>query len=107
MAWFYLLIAAVFEIVWAIGLKFSEGFSRLLPSVITAIAMVASYIFLAAAVKTLPIGTAYAVWTGIGAAGTAILGILLLHEPATLGRVLCIAVIVMGIVGLKVLSGEP
>lgn len=105
MAWIYLLIASCFEIVWAIGLKYSQGFTRLLPSALTVVAMIATYIFLGLAVKTIPIGTGYAIWTGIGAAGTAILGILLFGEPAAPARLLSIGLIVLGIIGLKISSG--
>lgn len=101
MAWTYLLIASLFEIGWAIGLKYTDGWTRLWPSVLTVAAMVASVIFLNMAVKTLPVGTAYAAWTGIGAVGTVILGIYLFGEPATAARLACIALIVAGIVGLK------
>ncbi len=101
MAWLYLTIAGLFEIGWAIGLKYTDGFSRLTPSLWTAAAMVASLIFLSLALKTLPVGTAYAVWTGIGAIGTVLLGIYLFGEPATVMRLLCIAMILSGIVGLK------
>jgi len=101
MAWAYLLIAGVLEVVWAIGLKYTEGFSRLWPSVITATAMVASIYFLAQALKTLPVGTGYAVWTGIGEVGTAILGIFLFSESCIPARLISIALIVGGIVGLK------
>ncbi|HEX2828894.1 MAG TPA: quaternary ammonium compound efflux SMR transporter SugE [Burkholderiales bacterium] len=105
MAWIYLTIAGVLEIVWAIGLKYTEGFTRVLPSAITIVAMIASIWFLALALKTIPLGTGYAVWTGIGAVGTAILGIALFNEPATAARLSCIALIVAGIVGLKLVSG--
>lgn len=104
MAWTYLLIAGLLEIGWAIGLKYSEGFSRLLPSVLTAIAMVASFAFLGLALRSLPLGTAYAVWTGIGTVGTVVLGILLFDEPLELMRLLCIVLIVTGVVGLRLLS---
>jgi quaternary ammonium compound-resistance protein SugE len=104
MAWLLLVVAGLFEIGWAIGLKYTDGFTRLWPSVWTGLAMVASVVLLALAVRTLPIGTAYAVWTGIGAAGTALLGIYLFGEPAAALRLACIALIVAGIVGLKVLS---
>lgn len=103
-AWLYLLIAGVFEVVWATGLKYTEGFTRLWPSVVTAVAMVVSVWLLAVALKTIPVGTGYAVWTGIGAAGTAIMGILIFGESRELLRVLCILVIVAGIVGLKLSS---
>jgi quaternary ammonium compound-resistance protein SugE len=104
MSWTYLIIAGLLEIIWAIGLKYTEGFSKLVPSVITIIAMIASVIFLAIALKTIPVGTGYAVWTGIGAVGTAILGIILFAEPATAARIGCIALIVAGIIGLKISS---
>lgn len=104
MPWIYLLIAAVFEIGWAIGLKTTNGFTRLWPTVFTVMALVASFVFLALAVRTIPIGTGYAIWTGIGAVGTAILGIVLFAEPATWPRLACIALIVTGLVGLKLVS---
>jgi quaternary ammonium compound-resistance protein SugE len=104
MNWFYLLIAGVFEIAWAIGLKYTEGWTRLWPSVITALLMVASFYFLSLAVRSLPIGTAYAVWTGIGTVGAAVLGIFLFDEPRDVVRVLCIALIIAGIAGLKLTS---
>jgi quaternary ammonium compound-resistance protein SugE len=103
-SWLYLTIAGILEIVWAIGLKYTEGFTRLVPSVITIIGMVASVWFLALALKTIPVGTGYAVWTGIGAVGTAILGIVLFAEAATAARLGCIALIVAGILGLKLAS---
>jgi len=105
MAWIYLLLAGLFEIVWAIGLKYTDGFSRLWPSVGTLAAMAVSIVLLAMAVKTLPIGTAYAVWTGIGAVGAVALGIVLFGDPATLPRLLCVALILTGIVGLKLTAG--
>jgi quaternary ammonium compound-resistance protein SugE len=101
MAWFYLLIAGLFEVGWAIGLKYTEGFSRLWPSLMTIVAMILSLGFLGLALKTLPVGTAYAIWTGVGAVGTAILGIYLFAEPANTMRLACIGLIVTGIVGLK------
>ncbi|MGZ5232896.1 MAG: quaternary ammonium compound efflux SMR transporter SugE [Burkholderiales bacterium] len=104
MSWFYLFVAGLLEIVWAIGLKYTEGFTRFAPSAITVAAMIASVAFLGLALRTIPVGTGYAVWTGIGAVGTAILGIVLLAEPATAARLLCIGVIVAGIVGLKLVS---
>ena len=106
MAWLYLCVAGLFEIAWAIGLKYTEGFTRLWPSAWTVAAMIASFLFLAEALKTIPVGTGYAVWTGIGAAGTAVMGILLLGEPRDLLRILCIVVIVIGIVGLKFTSDQ-
>ncbi|MCM8733836.1 quaternary ammonium compound efflux SMR transporter SugE [Azospirillum sp. A1-3] len=105
MAWVTLFFAGLFEIGWAVGLKYTDGFTRLVPSVLTAAAMLASILLLGAALRSLPLGTAYAVWTGIGTVGTAILGMLLFGEPAEALRLLCIAAIVGGIVGLKVLHG--
>lgn len=104
MSWLYLTVAGLLEIVWAIGLKYTEGFTRFAPSVITIAAMIASVWFLALALKTIPVGTGYAVWTGIGAVGTAILGIVLFAEPATAARIACIGLIVAGIFGLKLAS---
>jgi quaternary ammonium compound-resistance protein SugE len=104
MSWVYLLVAGLFEIGWAIGLKYTNGFTRLVPTVLTAISMAISLGLLGLALKSLPVGTAYAVWTGVGAVGTAILGVYLLGEPATVGRLACIGLIVAGIVGLKVVS---
>ena len=101
MAWLYLLIAGLFEVGWAIGLKYTEGFSRLWPSLATIAAMILSLGCLGLALKTLPVGTAYAIWTGVGAVGTAILGIYLFAEPANAMRLACIGLIVAGIVGLK------
>lgn len=101
MAWAILIVAGLFEIGWAIGLKYSEGFTRLWPSIWTVAAMIVSLYLLAVAIRTLPIGTSYAVWTGVGAAGTAILGMILLGEPASIARVASIGLIVAGIVGLK------
>ena len=104
MAWFYLLLAGFFEVGWAIGLKYTDGFSRLLPSLLTVAAMALSLALLGLALKSLPVGTAYAVWTGVGAVGTAVLGIILFSEPATVLRLTCIGLIVCGIVGLKFAS---
>lgn len=101
MAWAILFVAGLFEIGWAIGLKYTDGFSRLWPSVWTALSMVVSVVLLAQAVKTLPIGTGYAVWTGIGSVGTAVLGIVLFSDPVTALRIACIGLIVVGILGLK------
>jgi quaternary ammonium compound-resistance protein SugE len=106
-SWTYLLIAAALEVGWAIGLKYTHGFSRFWPSVATIAAMAASMYLLALAARTLPIGTAYAVWTGIGAVGTAILGIVILKEPASAARLACIALVVAGVIGLKVFGGAP
>jgi len=105
MAWFILFLAGLFEIGWAVGLKYTEGFTRPIPTALTAVSLVASMALLGWAVRTLPLGTAYAVWTGIGAVGTAALGVLLFHEPATAARLVCIGLIVAGIVGLKFFSG--
>jgi quaternary ammonium compound-resistance protein SugE len=104
MAWFYLVIAGLLEIAWAIGLKYTEGFTRPLPSVVTVAAMIASFALLGLALRTLPLGTAYAVWTGIGTAGTVVLGILLFGEPADALRLGCIALILAGVVGLRIIS---
>ena len=101
MAWTLLVVAGVFEVGWAIGLKYTEGFTRLGPTVATAASMVVSLYLLGVALRTLPVGTAYAVWTGVGAVGTAILGVVLLGEPAGAVRLGCIGLIVAGIVGLK------
>ena len=101
MQWLHLLIAGIFEISWAIGLKYSHGFSLIVPSIITVICMIASFYFLALAIKSLPLGTAYAIWTGIGTIGTVILGIILFKEPVSVMRFLCIGLIVCGITGLK------
>jgi quaternary ammonium compound-resistance protein SugE len=104
MAWIYLTIAGLFEVGWAIGLKYTEGFTRLLPSLWTIASMILSIVLLGLALKTLPVGTAYAVWTGIGAVGTAILGIYLFAELATTLRLMCIGLILCGIVGLKLVT---
>lgn len=100
-SWIYLIIAGLFEIGWATGLKYTEGFSNFWPSVYTVLSMVASFILLSLALKTLPVGTAYAIWTGIGVIGTALLGIYLFDEPATIANAICITLILTGIVGLK------
>ncbi|MBI5131293.1 MAG: quaternary ammonium compound efflux SMR transporter SugE [Rhodopseudomonas palustris] len=104
MAWGLLVVAGLMEVGWAIGLKYTEGFTRLVPSVLTVAAMIVSIALLGLALKTLPIGTAYAVWTGIGAVGTAALGIVLFGDPATAARLSCIGLIVAGIIGLKVVT---
>jgi len=103
-SWILLLIAGLLEVVWAIGLKYTDGFSKLAPSVITITAMIASVWLLALALKGIPVGTGYAVWTGIGAVGTAILGIVLFNEAATIARLACIGLILAGIFGLKLVS---
>ncbi len=102
MAWVFLLVAGLCEVAWAIGLKYTEGFSRLLPAAGTVVAMAASVGLLGLALKSLPVGTAYAVWTSIGTVGTAVLGIYLFNEPATLLRLASIGFILLGIVGLKI-----
>jgi quaternary ammonium compound-resistance protein SugE len=101
MSWIILVIAGLLEVVWAIGLKYTHGFTRLTPSVITVTAMIVSIVLLSWAMRSLPVGTAYAVWTGIGAVGAAITGILLLGESASLARIASLALIVAGIIGLK------
>lgn len=104
MAWLYLFVAGLFEVGWAIGLKYTQGFTRLVPTALTLASMVVSLGLLGLALKTLPVGTAYAIWTGIGTIGTAALGIMLLGEPAGALRLTCISLIVAGIVGLKLVS---
>lgn len=106
MSWIILFIAGLFECAWAIGLKYTEGFSKPVPTVLTVAAMVASVWLLSVAMKTIPVGTAYAIWTGIGAVGVAILGMLLFDESRDMLRVLCLLLIVAGIVGLKLVSGN-
>jgi quaternary ammonium compound-resistance protein SugE len=101
MAWVYLVFAGLFEITWAIGLKYADGFTKLVPSVITVVGMIVSVVLLGLALRELPVGTGYAVWTGIGTVGAAILGMILFNEPATAIRLGCIALIVVGIIGLK------
>ncbi len=101
MAWFYLLLAGLFETVWAIELKYTQGFTKLYPTLVTLFTMLISFLLLSHSLKTLPIGTAYAVWTGIGAIGTVIYGLLFLGEPATLMRLACLALIIIAIIGLK------
>jgi len=104
MKWVYLVIAGIFEVGWAIGLKYSQGFTKTMPSILTLIGMVASFYFLSLSIKNLPIGTAYAIWTGIGTVGTVILGIILFKEPFDTIRMICIVLIVSGIIGLKLTS---
>lgn len=106
MAWFILFVAGLFETVWAVSLKYSEGFTRLWPSVITGIAMIISIYLLAIALRNLPLGTAYTIWTGIGALGTVIYGILVFNDPKDWIRILFILMILGGIVGLRVVSGK-
>ena len=107
MSWFILLLAGLFEIGWAIGLKYTEGFTRLWPTLGTIAAMAVSLSLLGIAMKSLPVGTAYAVWVGVGAVGTAILGIVLLGEPANPGRLISLGLIVAGIIGLKLATVAP
>lgn len=104
MPWIYIIIAGIFEVAWAIGLKYSEGFTKLYASIATVLAMGISFYFLSKGLKTLPVGTAYAVWTGIGAVGTAIMGMVLFDESRDILRIFCILLIVAGIVGLKLVS---
>lgn len=104
MAWVYLAIAGLFEMGWAIGLKYTDGFTRLVPTTLTVAAMIISVVLLGIALRDLPVGTGYAVWTGIGTVGTALLGMYLFGDPATVARLASIGLIVAGIVGLKVLS---
>ena len=105
MAWIYLFIAGLFEVVWAVSLKDIDGFSKPMPIVVTVVGMLISFTFLSLALKNLPIGTAYAVWTGIGAVGVAIYGIIMLGESANFLRIICLFLIVSGIIGLKILGG--
>jgi len=105
MSWTILFLAGLFEVAWAVGLKYTEGFTRLWPSVATLAAMALSFYLLAAAMRSLPLGTAYAVWVVIGAIGTAILGIVLFNEPASAGRLVSLGLILAGIIGLKLASG--
>lgn len=104
MKWLVLVIAGIFEVWWAVGLKYSEGFTKLVPSVLTVIGMIASFYFLSLALKESPLGTAYAIWTGIGTIGTVILGVFLFKEPIDFVRLVCIGFIVAGIIGLKLVS---
>ena len=106
MAWLYLIIAGLLEVQWAVTMKYTEGFSKLWPSVFCVLGMAASVYFLALAQKTLPLGTSYAIWTGIGAVGAAVCGMILFNEPRDIARILCILLIVAGILGLKFTSGH-
>jgi quaternary ammonium compound-resistance protein SugE len=106
MAWVYLIIAGIFETVWAIALKYTMGFTRLVPSVITIAGMIISFYFLSLATKVLPIGTAYAVWTGIGAFGAVIIGMVFLNEPVNASRMIFLLLILVGLIGLKLTSGH-
>jgi quaternary ammonium compound-resistance protein SugE len=105
LAWAMLAVAGVLEVVWALGLKYSNGFTRLAPSLVVVVAAAASFWLLSVAMRVLPAGTAYAVWVGIGAAGTALFGMWLLDEPATVARLVCIGLIVAGVLGLRFLGG--
>jgi quaternary ammonium compound-resistance protein SugE len=104
--WLILFVAGLFECAWAVGLKYSEGFSRPVPSVLTIAAMLVSFWLLSIAMKSVPVGTAYAVWTGIGAASVAVAGMLLFDEPRELARIFCIFLIIAGVAGLRVLAGK-
>jgi len=104
MKWLLLIVAGIFEVCWAVGLKYSQGFTKLVPSILTILGMIASFYFLSLALKNLPLGTAYAIWTGIGTVGTVILGIILFKEPIEIIRLICIGFIVIGIVGLKLVA---
>lgn len=106
MEWVILFVAGLFETAWAIGLKYTNGLTRLWPTVATLVAMVISVVLLGIAMKTLPVGTAYTVWTGIGAAGTVILGIVLFGDPATIGRLACVTLILTGVIGLKLVGHD-
>lgn len=106
MAWVYLLIAGIFEVIWAVGMKYTENFTRMMPSVITIIGMVLSVYFLNKAMNILSVGTAYAIWTGIGAIGTVVAGIILFNEPRDWIRMFFLAMILVGIIGLKTSSGH-
>lgn len=106
MPWFHLIIAGLLEVAWAVGLKQTAGWTRLWPSLITVVLMIASFFFLSLALRTLPLGTSYAIWTGIGAVGTALIGIFIFDEPRTTARLVCILLIVAGIVGLKLASSS-
>ena len=105
MSWIYLIIAGFLECGWALSLKYTEGFTRPLPSLMTATAMIASFWFLSLAMKTIQVGTAYAVWTGIGATGVALAGMLFFDEPSDIARILCLLLILSGVIGLKIFSG--
>jgi quaternary ammonium compound-resistance protein SugE len=106
MKWVFLVIAGLLEVAWAIGLKYTHGFTKLGPSILTVMGMIASFYFLSLALRSLPLGTAYAIWTGIGAVGTVVLGIVLFREPAGLIRLICIGFILIGIIGLKISSAH-
>jgi len=107
MAWIYLIVAGILEVVWALGMKQTQGFTKLWPSVFTVGFMILSFYLLALAMRTLPVGTAYAVWTGIGAAGTVILGMIYFGDPREVGRIVCVGLILSGVLGLKFLGKTP
>lgn len=104
MHWLILFAAGLFEVFWATGLKFTEGFSKLVPSVITVVGMLCSFVLLAFAMKKLPLSVSYAIWTGIGTVGTVLVGILYFHETFTVSHIICLSMIIVGIIGLKLLS---
>lgn len=106
MQWFYLILAGFFEVGWAVGLKFSDGFTKIIPSIFTVVTMAASLYFLSLSLKTLPLSSSYAIWTGIGTIGTVILGIIIFKEPISVVRIVCVLLIVTGIVGLKLVSSN-
>lgn len=106
MSWIMLLLAGLFEVTWAIAMKYSDGFTVLIPSIITVVGYILSAIFLAIALKQLPLGTAYAMWTGFGIVGTSVLGIFLFQEKLSLPQIICVLMIIVGIIGLKLLSKE-
>lgn len=106
MQWFYLILAGFFEVGWAVGLKFSDGFTKIIPSIFTVVTMAASLYFLSLSLKTLPLSSSYAIWTGIGTIGTVILGIIIFKEPISVVRIVCVLLIVAGIVGLKLVSSN-
>lgn len=106
MKWIFLLIAGILEITWAVVMKMSNGFTVLVPSIITVVGYIASAVFLAIALKQLPLGTAYAMWTGMGIAGTTLLGIVIFHERLSIPQIICVIMIVVGVVGLKLLAKE-
>ncbi len=106
MKWIYLLIAGILEITWAVAMKMSNGFTVLIPSIVTGVGYIASAVFLAIALKQLPLGTAYAMWTGMGILGTTLLGVVLFHDKMTVPQLICVLLIVIGIAGLKLLSND-
>ena len=106
MHWIFLILAGILEVTWAVAMKYSNGFTVMLPSVITAVGYIASAVFLALALKHLPLGTAYAMWTGFGIIGTSVLGVILFHDKLSVTQIICICLIILGIAGLKLLSKE-